>query len=262
LFDVTGIGPAEIARAVFYAPDPGSLASMAKELGFNQEQMPDHFFSSIGNCGTAMPLLVFSSALEEAQPGQKILLVGYGQGCDALLFEVGHEIQSIPRPRRGVKSFLASKDYITYERYSKFRDLIETEAARRQPPSASAPQLLRDRDDIYRFRGQRCLSCYTIQYPSQRVCIRCRSKDHFESVRLTNKPAKLFTFTLDYLNADPDPPTVMTIVDFEGGGRAYLMMTDRDINKIQVDQPLELTFRRVYEAEGFINYYWKCRPPR
>lgn len=259
LFEMTGIGPSEISKAVFYAPDPGSLMSIAKELGFNQEQIPDHFFSSVGNCGTAMPLFVLSSVLEEAQPGQKILLVGYGQGCDALLLEAGDEI---PRPRCGPKSFLASKSYINYEKYAKFRDLIETEAARRQPPTASASQVLRDRDDIYRFRGQRCLSCNTVQYPSQRVCIRCRSKDQFESVPLANKPAKLFTFTLDYLNADPDPPTVMTIVDFEGGGRAYLMMTDRDINNIQIDQPVELTFRRVYEAEGFINYYWKCRPVR
>jgi 3-hydroxy-3-methylglutaryl CoA synthase len=262
LFDMTGIGPSEISKAAFYAPDPGSLATIAKELGFNQEQIPDHFFYSVGNCGTAMPLLVFSSVLEEARPGQKILLVGYGQGCDALLFEVATQIQNIARPRRGVKPFLASKGYINYERYAKFRQLIETEAARRQPPTASAPQVLRDRDDIYRFRGQRCLSCNAIQYPSQRICIRCRSKDQFESVPLANKPATLFTFTLDYLNADPDPPTVMTIVDFQGGGRAYLMMTDRDINNIQIDQSVELTFRRVYEAEGFINYYWKCRPLR
>jgi hypothetical protein len=25
---------------------------------------------------------------------------------------------------------------------------------------------------------------------------------------------------------------------------------------------VEMTFRRLYEAEGFTNYYWKCRPLR
>jgi hypothetical protein len=23
-----------------------------------------------------------------------------------------------------------------------------------------------------------------------------------------------------------------------------------------------MTFRKIYEAEGFSNYYWKCRPVR
>jgi len=81
-------------------------------------------------------------------------------------------------------------------------------------------------------------------------------------VRLADKSARLFTFTLDFLNADPDPPTVMSIVDFEGGGRAYLQMTDRNPADVKIDQKLEMTFRRLYEAEGFTNYYWKCRPQR
>jgi uncharacterized OB-fold protein len=81
-------------------------------------------------------------------------------------------------------------------------------------------------------------------------------------VKLANKQATLFTFTLDYLNADPDPPTVMSVVDFEGGGRAYLQMTDRNPAEVKIDQPLEMTFRRLYVAEGFVNYYWKCRPVR
>jgi uncharacterized OB-fold protein len=54
----------------------------------------------------------------------------------------------------------------------------------------------------------------------------------------------------------------MSIVDFEGGGRAYLQMTDRNPADVRIDQPLEMTFRRLYEAEGFTNYYWKCRPER
>ena len=129
-------------------------------------------------------------------------------------------------------------------------------------PSASAPQIWRRRDEIYKLHGSRCLSCGKIQYPRQRVCISCQSKDNFESVRLADKRATVFTYTVDFLNADPDPPTVMTIVDFEGGGRAYLMMTDRNPADVRIEQEVEMTFRRIYEAEGFINYYWKCRPIR
>ena len=54
----------------------------------------------------------------------------------------------------------------------------------------------------------------------------------------------------------------MTVIDFDGGGRAYVMMTDRNPAEVKIDQQLEMTFRRLYEAEGFTNYYWKCRPKR
>ena len=265
LFERSAIGPSEISKAIFYAPDAGTLAGTAKGLGLKAEQVPDHMFSSVGNTGAAMPLFVLSSALEDSRAGDKLLVVGYGSGCDALLFEVTAEIENAKAAagRRGVKGHLDSKTALdSYERYAKFRELIETDAARRQAPSASAAVIWRKRDDIYRLRGYRCLSCGKVQYPHQRVCINCQARDNFESVRLADKTATLFTFTLDYLNADPDPPTVMSIVDFEGGGRAYLQMTDRNPAEVMIDQRVEMTFRRLYEAEGFTNYYWKCRPER
>lgn len=264
MFERSGIGPSEISKAVFYAPDQGSLAAVSKALGFSADQIPDHLLSSVGSVGAPMPLLVLSSVLETASAGEKLLVVGYGGGCDALLFEVTDEIgRARPEGRRSVADHLASNGYLqSYEQFAKFRDLMATETPRRQPPSASASQTWRERDDIYRFYGYRCQGCGTLQYPRQRVCIRCRAKDTFEPVRLSDKPARVFTYTLDYLNIDPDPPSVMTVVDFEGGGRAYLMMTDRNPADVRIDQEVEMTFRRLYDAEGFHNYYWKCRPIR
>jgi 3-hydroxy-3-methylglutaryl CoA synthase len=264
LFERAGVGPSEISKAIFYAPDQGTLSATARGLGLQPAQIPDHLFSSVGNTGAAMPLLVLSSTLEEAREGDKLLVVGYGQGADAIIFEVTGEIESAKAAtRRGVKGHIASRgDLASYERFAKFRELIETEAARRQMPTASAPQIWRRRDEIYKLHGSRCLNCGKVQYPAQRVCISCQSKDGFESVKLADKPATLFTYTVDFLNADPDPPTVMTVVDFEGGGRAYLMMTYRNPADVRIEQPVEMTFRRIYEAEGFTNYYWKCRPIR
>jgi 3-hydroxy-3-methylglutaryl CoA synthase len=264
LCERTAINPVEISKAIFYAPDAGSLAAVAKSLSLKAEQIPDHLLSTVGNTGAAMPLLVLSSVLETAQPGEKLLVVGYGSGCDALLFEVTDEIKAVQAEnRKGAKGHLASKGYIeNYERYAKFRDLIDTDAARRQAPTASASQVWRDRDDIYRFHGYRCLQCGKIQYPHQRLCISCQAKDNFEAVKLADKKAKLFTYTIDFLNASPDPPTVMTIVDFAGGGRAYLMMTDRNPTAVHIEEEVEMTFRKMYEAEGFAQYYWKCRPVR
>jgi len=264
LFERTGIGPSQISKAVFYAPDAGSLGAVAKSLGLKADQIPDHLLSTAGNTGTAMPLLVLARVLEDAHEGDKVLVTGYGGGCDVLLFEVTGEIESARlAKRKGVKGHLGAKGYLgNYEHYAKMRDLIETERPRRQGESASAAQTWRDRDDILKLYGHRCLSCGFVQYPRQRICVNCRAKDGFEDVPLSDKLATLFTYTVDYLNADPNPPTVMTVVDFEGGGRAYMQMTDRNPADVKIGQKVEMTFRRLYDADGFRNYYWKCRPIR
>ncbi|HKP12760.1 MAG TPA: 3-oxoacyl-[acyl-carrier-protein] synthase III C-terminal domain-containing protein, partial [Blastocatellia bacterium] len=130
LFERTGVGPSEISKAIFYAPDAGSLAAVAKSLGLKPEQIPDHLLSSVGNTGAAMPALVLSSVLEQASAGDKLLVVGYGSGADALLFEVTAEVErEKAAARRGVRGHLASKASLeSYERYMKFRELVETEA--------------------------------------------------------------------------------------------------------------------------------------
>src|SRR6185503_9416057 len=78
LFERSAIGPSEISKAIFYAPDAGTLAGTAKSLGLKAEQIPDHLFATVGNTGSAMPLLVLSSALENSRAGEKLLVVGYG----------------------------------------------------------------------------------------------------------------------------------------------------------------------------------------
>jgi hypothetical protein len=40
------------------------------------------------------------------------------------------------------------------------------------------------------------------------------------------------------------------------------LMTDCDPSRAELDQAVELTFRRFYEGAGFHNYFWKLRPIR
>ena len=81
-------------------------------------------------------------------------------------------------------------------------------------------------------------------------------------VRMYDKKAKLFTYSLDNLAGGVDPPLVQACLDFEGGGRMYCVMTDVDAWTVDVDMPLEMTFRMIHKGAGFNNYFWKCRPPR
>jgi uncharacterized OB-fold protein len=59
-----------------------------------------------------------------------------------------------------------------------------------------------------------------------------------------------------------DPPNVLAAVSLGNGARFYSQVTDRDPKALKVGMPMELTFRRIHEAQGIHNYFWKCKPAR
>ena len=260
-----GLTPKDISKAVYYAPDARRHTELARTLGFDAKtQLQDPLFSTVGNTGAAHALMVLVAALEEAKPGDRIFLSSYGDGADAFILQVTDQIEKA-RNVRGVKGHLESKrmlpDYVSYARW---RGIIEPEPVARRPEmmSPSAPGLWRERDAVLRFTGGKCKTCGTIQHPPQRVCTRCHTKDNFESIRLSDKKGKIFTFSMDYITGTPDVPMVIPVVDFEGGGRILTSMTDRDISEVQVGMPVENTFRKIFYAEGIHNYFWKVIPDR
>ena len=136
-------------------------------------------------------------------------------------------------------------------------------AARRPPPATpSVTALWREADTTLRLHGGRCLSCGYVQYPPQRVCVRCQSKDSFEAVRLSDRAAEVFTYSMDYVAGTVDVPLVITIINFDGGGRMMCMMTDREIDDMKIGMPVEMTFRKLHTVGGIHNYYWKSMPVR
>jgi uncharacterized OB-fold protein len=116
------------------------------------------------------------------------------------------------------------------------------------------------------MHGVKCKTCGTIQFPPQRVCTNCHTKDNFESVRMSDKKAKVFLFVIK-----PDVPAHMrpgidTMVDFEGGGRALFGMADITLpakveSKDLIGTDVEMAFRKLGPA-GRHNYFWRCKPLR
>jgi uncharacterized OB-fold protein len=256
--------PKDIQKAVLPAPDLRTHRSLVKRLGFEGNQLQDPLIATVGDCGTAQPLIMLAGALEESNPGDRILLAAYGDGADAFIFKVTENIKGLER-RRGVKGYLSTKLALpTYEKYLSYRGILETVPGDpfRLIPSSTA--YWRDRDPILRCYGSKCLDCGSLAYPLQRVCYSCRSKDHFEKVRFSDKKGKVFTFSLDNLaGRSDDPVVVQTVVEMDGGdARIYCMMTDCIPSEVKVGMPVELTFRNLYEGAGFHNYFWKCRPIR
>jgi hydroxymethylglutaryl-CoA synthase len=254
---------AKIAYPGIYIRAHGAVA---KHLGAEPGQIQDVLLDKIGDTGSASPLMMLTAAIEGAKPGDKILVASFGNGSDALFFQVTSNINKLA-DRRGVEENLASKKELSsYEKYLAFRNLAPMDLGMRGEESIRSPMstLFRERQSILSLCGSRCKRCGTPQYPAQRICVNpdCGAVDEMESYRFSDKRGVLFTYTGDNLAASIDPPAIYGLVDFEGGGRFWFDLTDCDLDSIKVGMPVEMTFRRRYvdEASGVHGYTWKATP--
>jgi len=256
------LAPKDFTKLVLAAPDTRSHLDLAKNLGFDPKtQAQDSLVNSVGNVGSAQVFLMLVAALEEAKPGDRILLANYGNGCDVFSLLVTDQILKI-RERRGTKVHLKSKKAVSYERYLRWRSFIPLESSRRQSPFSSPVVLWRESRALLTLRGSKCRRCSLIAYPIQRVCYKCGSKDEYDEIKLSKK-GKLFTYTEDYLSGrGAEQFVVFPVVDLEGGGRLKGHMTECEPGEVRIDLPVELAFRKMHDGGGYNNYFWKTRPRR
>jgi 3-hydroxy-3-methylglutaryl CoA synthase len=253
--------PRDFARLVLYGPDARSHGALVRELGFEAAQAQDPLFGRVGNAGAAFAPLLLAAALENAKAGDRVLLVSYGDGAEAVVLEATPLVERL-EGRRGVVWHLKRRGEMpSYDLYLRFRQLLATEHDRRAGAGISATKHFRDRDDDLTLAAQRCRRCGCTQYPRQRVCFRCYARDQFDRVRLSDRIGALKSFTFDNFAGSPSPPLIATVTDVEGA-RLYLQMTDASPKEVKLDMPVELTFRKIHEAGGTPNYYWKCTPVR
>ena len=256
--------PRDFARACFYAPDARRSTEMGRRLGFAPEQLQDHLFGKVGNTGAAYPLMLLVGALESAKPGDRVLVASYGDGSDVFAFQATESISGARQCRGVARQISAKKTLASYETYARWRDVWTSEGAARRPtpPMPSLTALWRESDANIRLYGGRCRKCAMLQYPPQRVCANCLTLDQWEPVRLSDKGATVFTYSMDYLAGTTDVPMVLTVLNFDGGGRMLCIMTDRELDEVKIGMPVEMSFRKLRVVGGVHNYYWKSVPVR
>jgi hydroxymethylglutaryl-CoA synthase len=262
-----GLSPKKIAKVAFPGIYSRDHAQISKKLGFTPDQIQDHLMDGMGNIGTPYPFMLLISALEDANPGDTIVVAGFGNGSDALLFTVTDEIENVKSQRKGVRRYLDSKRELTsYEKYLAFRGFISPEGGIRAEaiPYTALSLTWRDRKEILGLCGSRCKRCGTPQYPAQRVCVNpdCGAIDEMEYYRFSDKKGTIFSFTSDLLAFTPNPPGIYAVIDFDGGGRFWFDATDCDPESIAIGMPVGVSFRRRYvdEKGGIIGYFWKVVP--
>ncbi len=251
------------SKLVIGVHDEKFQKSLPKVLGFDSEEnVQDSLFASVGGTGAAYALMLLQASLEESREEDRILLVSYGNGADALSLKVKGPVSG-GRSGLGLRGHLESKKTIEdYRTYLRWRELLPYERPSYFLGETSPPALWREVDQNIRLSGVKCTSCGTVQYPPQEICTKCHTQDKFEKVRLSDKIAKLWTYSSDHVSWTPDPPLITTIVNLEGGGRIQCLMAEAKEEELTIGMPLSMSFRKLDFREGIYVYSWKSVPVR
>ncbi|MEL3889734.1 3-oxoacyl-[acyl-carrier-protein] synthase III C-terminal domain-containing protein [Ferrovibrio sp. MS7] len=261
-----GKSAAEVTHFCMPAVLPKLANAMAKAAGIADAAVRDNLHSVCGETGTAHPLLMLAAAFEEAKPGDLILVVGFGQGADALLFQVTPALPKLPA-RLGVKGHLARRQPETnYTKFLAFNDNMELDRGKRAEVDKETPlsSLWRNRAALTSFMGGECKRCGTLQFPISRICVNpnCNAIDSQQPHAFADKIGRINSYTADRLTYSPDPPACYGMIQFDEGGRWMMDFTDIDANALAVGQSMQMMFRikDIDQQRGFRRYFWKAAP--
>ena len=266
-----GVAPDTVAHVVVDAPNARASAAFIAQAGLRPEQVVDARLDTIGHAGAAQVGIMLATALEKAKPGDLIAVFSASDGVDSMLLRATDAIATkkggrtvATRGARTVDQWVASrKSDLSYMRFLKWRGTLATEPPRRPDPERPAgPPSLRSHRWKFALVGSECTACGTRHLPPQEVCVQCRASHQMKEVGFSDGTAVIKTFAVDRLAFTPQPPMVVAVIDFEGGGRVQSELTDVEPEKVSIGDPLEMTFRRLFTADGIHNYFWKARPAR
>jgi hydroxymethylglutaryl-CoA synthase len=128
LMDKLGLKPMDFKHAVFHQPNGKFPRRVGIKLGFTPEQMEKGLLVElIGNTYSGSSLLGLAGILDDAQPGDRILLTSFGSGAggDSFSIMVEDEIEKKRENALRVEDFQNTKEYIDYATYVKLRKKIK-----------------------------------------------------------------------------------------------------------------------------------------
>jgi len=261
-----GCKGSDIAHFIVPIAARGVPEQLAKKAGIAPDAVRDGLGPTMGYAGPAHALLMLVDALAVARPGDKVLVLGFGQGADVLLFEATDRIgEAIPG--LGVGGWLkAGKPEHNYMKHLAFAGHLRMERGARAEFDQKQPltALYRSRKTVLGLVGGRCTKTGTVQFPRSEISVSGNAPEvgTQEDYPLAEIPARVVTFTADSLTYSPDPPTYYGLVDFEGGGRMICEFTDVSAEDVEVGRSMRMMFRikAVDERRDFKRYFWKAVP--
>ena len=259
-----GIDRDRIDHLVLASTHARAAKTSLRKLGVDSAKVTNDLTPVVGNPGAAQPAMLLASALESAAPGQIVVLLSLADGADALVFRTTEAIASFePAVPVAVQAAPDAGGPVAYGKFLAWRGMLSPEPPRRpEPARPSASASARSEDWKFAFVGSRDSETGALHLPPARVSMEGGAIDHMDPAPMAEVGGTIVTYTVDKLVYSPSPPVVFAIVDFDGGGRAPLELTDVDPGDVSIGDRVEMTFRKLFTADGIHNYFWKARPVR
>jgi 3-hydroxy-3-methylglutaryl CoA synthase len=241
----------------------GSDKLVAKVLSLDPQVVLPDLQGQVGDTGAAHPILLLVEALERAQPGDVMVICSFAQGCEVVAFEM------LDRPSkpasRGLSGALTRRiEETSYLKMLSFEGHVELDWGMRAETDqkTALTQLYRSVDQIIGFVGGKCGQCGAVQFPRMPACVNCGAVESLSPYPLADEPAKVATFTADWLQYSPSPPLHVGLVQFDVGARVLMEIVDVGPKGIDVGTPLEMRLR-IKERDRlrhYDRYFWKATP--
>ncbi len=262
-----GVAAAEVDHFLF----PSTFAKMdqqlAKACGIRAEAVADNLADSVGDSGVPHGLLLLARVLEKATPGQCIVLAQFGSGAQALVFRVTEAIRSFA-PAQGVSRWLArGVEERNYTRFLSFKGQLQLERGMRGEADrkTALSTAWRHHQALQALVAGRCEVTGSVHFPPSRLSYDATPlQDTQKPHPLADRPARILSWSAEYLSWHPAPPHHYGQIDFEGGGRILMDFTDLEVGEVDAGTAMEMVFRikDIDERRGFTRYFWKATPVR
>ncbi|MGI8335530.1 OB-fold domain-containing protein [Actinomadura scrupuli] len=253
-----GAEAGEVSTLIVAGPHGRAAKAFAAASGVPAERVADRLDARVGNPGAAQPALLLAAALEtaasgHAEPGRVIVLATLSDGADVAVFRTTAALAGHP-VARPIAAQVAAGAPVSYGTYLAWRGMLPVEPPRRpEPARPSASAAGRNSEWKFGFVGS-VGEDGTVRLPPSPLDDARRP--------MADAVGTIVTFTVDRLAYSPSPPVVFAVVDFDGGGRLPVELTDVDEREVEIGGRVEMTFRRLFTADGVHNYFWKGRPVR
>jgi hydroxymethylglutaryl-CoA synthase len=264
--DRLGVVAGDVGKFIMGAPMRGINEAMAKAAGIAAEAVVEPLAQVLGEAGSAQSLILLAHVLETARPGELLCVVGFGQGCDVLMFRATDAVGTA-KAGLGVSGWLARRAPETnYLKFLAWNGHLELEKGMRaeadHKPVLTA--LYRSRKAAMALVGGRCTQTGVVQFPKSDISVaqNARMIGTQEDYPFAERRARIFTHTADSLAYSPDPPNYYGTVEFEEGGRIAMEFADVEASDVEVGAVMRPMFRikAVDETRGFTKYFWKAVP--
>ncbi|MGP0030095.1 MAG: OB-fold domain-containing protein [Acidimicrobiales bacterium] len=262
-----GLSSDEVDRVIITGMHARATKALARRLHTRDGTVGDDLAGTVGQAGAAHPALVLASVLEEESrdqgdlgSGRVVALVHLADGADVFLFRTTDALGAF-RPARPVRRQIDHGSAVGYGKFLSWREMVQLEPPRRpEPQRVSSSAAWRSEEWKFGFVGSKDRGSGAVHLPPARISMKGGALDDMEPMPMAEVQGTVVTFTIDRMAYSPSPPTVFAVVDFDGGGRFPVELTDVDATNLAIGDRVEMTFRRLFTADGIHDYFWKARP--